>query len=39
MAEAKEKKTAKGLWTSTLKKALEYDTWGQSLEAIDEYEK
>lgn len=37
--ESKEKKTAKGLWTATLKKAMEYDVWGQSLEAIEEYER
>jgi hypothetical protein len=35
----KEKKQAKVQWMRILKDALDADTWGQSIEATEEYEK
>jgi len=39
MADARTKKQAKTQWQKLLKDALEFDSWGQSLEAVEEYEK
>jgi hypothetical protein len=37
--QAREKKQAKAQWTKMLKEALDADSWGQSIEATEQYDK